>query len=117
MIPAHVRHEIAEEGAAGNEPARRFDERMDWCHSRKILKRVAGERGQVEVPFWRMTKVLASTALPDEIHASLWRMPSIAASARDGNRPLISGGSVHGYAVRLNFSAMPSNVENTGSTA
>ena len=31
--------------AVGNEPARRFDVRMGWLHSRKIMEQVAGERG------------------------------------------------------------------------
>jgi RimJ/RimL family protein N-acetyltransferase len=45
--------------AVGNERARRFYERMGWLHSGKIMEHVAGDDGQVDVPFWRMTKVLA----------------------------------------------------------
>jgi GNAT superfamily N-acetyltransferase len=59
--------EMAKEGTAeaelhcvvGNERARRFYERMGWLHRGKIMEQVAGERGQVDVLFWRMTKVLA----------------------------------------------------------
>ncbi|MBR0711926.1 GNAT family N-acetyltransferase [Bradyrhizobium liaoningense] len=42
----------------GNERARRFYERMGWHHKAKIMEQVAGEQGQVDVPFWCMTKVL-----------------------------------------------------------
>jgi len=59
--------EMAREGTSeaelhcvvGNERARRFYERMGWLHRGKIMEQVAGEDGQVNVPFWRMTKVLA----------------------------------------------------------
>jgi GNAT superfamily N-acetyltransferase len=59
--------EMAKEGAVeaelhcvvGNERARRFYERMDWIHGGKIIEPVAGEHGQIGIPFWRMTKVLA----------------------------------------------------------
>ena len=59
--------EMAKEGtseaelhcAVGNERARRFYERMGWLHSGKIMEHVAGDDGQVDVPFWRMTKVPA----------------------------------------------------------
>jgi hypothetical protein len=42
----------------GNERARRFYERMGWHHRAKIVEQVAGEHEQIDVPFWRMTKVL-----------------------------------------------------------
>jgi GNAT superfamily N-acetyltransferase len=59
--------EMAKEGTAeaelrcvvGNERARRFYARMGWVHKGKILEQVGGEPEQVDVPFWRMTKVLA----------------------------------------------------------
>ena len=59
--------EMAKEGTAeaelhcvvGNERARRFYVRMGWVHRGKIMEQVAGEHEQVNVPFWRMTKVLA----------------------------------------------------------
>jgi hypothetical protein len=38
----------------GNERARRFYERMGWASQGKVTECVA----QIEVPFWRMTKVL-----------------------------------------------------------
>jgi len=58
---------MAKEGTAeaelhcvvGNERARRFYVRMGWVHRGKIMEQVAGEHEQVDVPFWRMTKVLA----------------------------------------------------------
>jgi ribosomal protein S18 acetylase RimI-like enzyme len=60
--------EMAKEGtseaelhcAVGNERARTFYERMGWLHRGKIMEQVAGDGGQVDVPFWRMTKVLAT---------------------------------------------------------
>ena len=59
--------EMAKEGTAeaelhcvvGNERARRFYARMGWVHRGKIMEQVGGEHEQVDVPFWRMTKVLA----------------------------------------------------------
>jgi GNAT superfamily N-acetyltransferase len=42
----------------GNERARRFYERMGWHHKAEIMEQVAGEHGQIDVPFWCMTKVL-----------------------------------------------------------
>jgi GNAT superfamily N-acetyltransferase len=59
--------EIAKQGSAeaelhcvvGNERARRFYERMGWTSQGKIIERIAGEHAQIEVPFWRMTKVLS----------------------------------------------------------
>ncbi len=59
--------EMAKEGTAeaelhcvvGNERARRFYKRMGWHHGGEIMEQVAGERRQVDVPFWRMTKALA----------------------------------------------------------
>jgi GNAT superfamily N-acetyltransferase len=59
--------EMAKEGTAeaelhcvvGNERARRFYERMDWHHREKIMWQFGGEHEQkIDVPFWRMTKVL-----------------------------------------------------------
>jgi GNAT superfamily N-acetyltransferase len=60
--------EMVKEGAAeaelhcviGNERARRFYERMGWHHRGRIMVQVAGEPETAEVPFWRMTKVLAA---------------------------------------------------------
>lgn len=60
--------EMAKEGAAeaelhcvvGNERARRFYARMGWVNRGKIMEQVRGEREQVDVPFWRMTKLLTS---------------------------------------------------------
>ena len=58
---------MAKEGTAeaelhcvvGNERARRFYERMDWHCRAKIMQQFAGEYEQkIDVPFWRMTKVL-----------------------------------------------------------
>jgi GNAT superfamily N-acetyltransferase len=43
----------------GNERARRFYERMGWHHRGRIMVQVAGEPETDDVPFWRMTKVLA----------------------------------------------------------
>ncbi len=59
--------EMAKEGTAeaelhcivGNERARRFYARMGWVHREKIMEQVGGKHEQVDVPFWRMTKVLA----------------------------------------------------------
>jgi GNAT superfamily N-acetyltransferase len=59
--------EMAKEGTSeaelhcviGNERARRFYERMGWLHRGKVMEWVAGERAKVEVPFWRMMKVLS----------------------------------------------------------
>jgi len=59
--------EMAKEGTAeaelhcvvGNERARRFYARMGWVQRGKIIEQVGGEYEQVDVPFWRMTKVLA----------------------------------------------------------
>jgi hypothetical protein len=31
---------------------------MGWHHKAEIMEQVAGERGQTDVPFWCMTKVL-----------------------------------------------------------
>ena len=44
-----------------------FDARMGRLHSRKIMEQVAGERGPVDVPFWRMTKVFAIQSTSHEI--------------------------------------------------
>lgn len=59
--------EMAKEGTAeaelhcvvGNERARRFYKRMGWLHGGIVMERVAGEHKQIEVPFWRMKKVLS----------------------------------------------------------
>ena len=59
--------EMAKEGTAeaelhcvvGNERARCFYERMGWLHRGQIMEWVAGEHAQIEVPFWRMKKVLS----------------------------------------------------------
>jgi len=59
--------EMAKEGTAeaelhcvvGNERARRFYERMGWASQGKIMEWVAGEHTQIEVPFWRIMKVLS----------------------------------------------------------
>ena len=59
--------EMAKEGTAeaelhcvvGNERARCFYERMGWLHRGQIMEWVAGEHEQIEVPFWRMKKVLS----------------------------------------------------------
>src|SRR5579871_1038263 len=40
----------------GNDRARRFYEHMGWRHGGTITEQVAGERDQVNVPCWRMTK-------------------------------------------------------------
>jgi GNAT superfamily N-acetyltransferase len=61
--------EMAKEGTAeaelrcvvGNERARRFYERMGWRHEGTIMMRVGGDHDQADVPFWRMTKVLAAS--------------------------------------------------------
>lgn len=61
--------EMAKEGSAeaelrcvvGNERARRFYERMGWLHEGTIRMQVGGEHDQTDVPFWRMTKVLAAS--------------------------------------------------------
>jgi hypothetical protein len=58
---------MAKEGTAeaelhwvvGNERARCFYERMGWLHRGQIMEWVAGEHEQIEVPFWRMKKVLS----------------------------------------------------------
>jgi GNAT superfamily N-acetyltransferase len=58
--------EMAKEGTVeaelhcvvGNERARRFYERMGWASQGKVMECVAGKPTQIEVPFWRMTKVL-----------------------------------------------------------
>jgi ribosomal protein S18 acetylase RimI-like enzyme len=44
--------------AVGNQRARRFYERMGWLHRGEIMEQVTSEDGQVDVPFWRMTKFL-----------------------------------------------------------
>src|SRR5262249_19084999 len=62
-----VEMEMAKEGTAaaelhcvvGNERARRFYERLGWASQGKIVESVAGEHTQIEVPFWRMIKVLS----------------------------------------------------------
>jgi hypothetical protein len=59
--------EMAKEGTVeaelhcvvGNERARRFYERTGWAPQGKIMEWVAGEHTQIEVPFWRMKKVLS----------------------------------------------------------
>jgi GNAT superfamily N-acetyltransferase len=59
--------EMAKEGTikaelhcvVGNERARRFYERMGWTSQGTIMEYVAGEHTQIEVPFWRMLKVLS----------------------------------------------------------
>ena len=59
--------EMAKEGTAeaelhcvvGNERARCFYERMGWLHRGRIMEWLAGEQAQIEVPFWRMKKVLS----------------------------------------------------------
>lgn len=43
----------------GNHRARRFYERMGWLHEGEIAEKVAGTGGEVEVPFWRMRKLLS----------------------------------------------------------
>ena len=42
----------------GNEPARRFYERMGWRHAGEFSEPLADESGTRNVPFWLMTKVL-----------------------------------------------------------
>jgi GNAT superfamily N-acetyltransferase len=44
----------------GNERARRFYERMGWAHKEQFLYGVTVDGGQVDVPHWRMTKVLSA---------------------------------------------------------
>ena len=59
--------EMAKEGTVeaelhcvvGNERARCFYERMGWLHRGRIMEWLAGEQAQIEVPFWRMKKVLS----------------------------------------------------------
>jgi len=60
--------EMAKEGTTeaelhcvvGNERARHFYERMGWMHRGKIMEQIAGEHAQVELPLWRMMKVLSN---------------------------------------------------------
>jgi GNAT superfamily N-acetyltransferase len=67
ILLAAVEIEMAKEGTAeaelhcvvGNERARRFYERMGWASQGIIMECVADEHTQIEVPFWRMMKVLS----------------------------------------------------------
>jgi len=44
----------------GNKRARRFYERMGWLHKGQIMEPVMGEVGEIEMPFWRMIKILSA---------------------------------------------------------
>ena len=47
----------------GNERARRFYERMGWAHKEQFMYGVVTEDGeQIDVPHWRMTKVLTRSS-------------------------------------------------------
>jgi GNAT superfamily N-acetyltransferase len=67
ILLAAAEIEMAKEGTAEaelhcvvrNERARRFYERMGWASQGTVMECVAGEHMQIEVPFWRMMKVLS----------------------------------------------------------
>jgi len=43
----------------GNERARHFYERMGWVHKGQITESVMGAAGQIDMPFWRMIKIIS----------------------------------------------------------